>query len=250
MKSREKRQGGRVLEKQIGFLWRLQGVDSRLGAMQGQERQFEVEIEQLENDEHELAGGLAGLEEQLAAKKGERQNIQAEIERLKGMVEQAKVKLTQITNNKEYFAALKEIEVSEKEINAAETGLLELLEEVETLQSQINDQQSLLTEKRESIAARKAETSKELKKLGKDFSAFRKERQKIIDLLDKRLLARYDRIRRRFPNAVVSVERGTCMGCHVNVPPQVYINLLKGDEILNCPNCQRIMYSEPETDGD
>ncbi len=238
------------MEKQIEFLWRLQGIDVSLSEMQGQEQQLDIEIEQLENDEDELAGVLAGLEEQLAAKKSERQNIQAEIERLRGMVEQSKVKLTQITNNKEYFAALKEIEASEKEINTFETGLLELLEEVETLQSQINDQQSLLTEKRETIATRKAETSSELEKLSKELSSFQKERQKIIDLLDKRLLARYDRIRRRFPNAVVSVERGTCMGCHVNVPPQVYINLLKGDEVLNCPNCQRIMYSEPETESD
>ena len=89
-----------------------------------------------------------------------------------------------------------------------------------------------------------------MKKLSKESSSCQKERKKIIDLLDKRLLARYDRIRRRFPNAVVPVDRGTCMGCHVNVPPQVYINLLKGDEVLNCPNCQRIMYSEPKTESD
>jgi predicted nucleic acid-binding Zn-ribbon protein len=238
------------LENQIQFLWRLQVIDLNLSKMQGQEQQFDLEIDRLKKDEDELAGVLAGLEEQVVAKKGERRNIQAEIERLKGMVEQSKIKLTQIKNNKEYFAALKEIETSEKEINTSETSLLELLEEVETLQSQINDQQSLLTEKHEEITTRKAKTSSQVKKLSKETSSFQKERKKIIDLLDKRLLARYDRIRRRFPNAVVSVERGTCMGCHVNVPPQVYINLLKGDEILNCPNCQRIMYSEPENESD
>ena len=238
------------MENQIQFLWRLQVIDLNLSRMQGQEEQFDLEIDRLKKDEDELAGVLAGLEEQVAAKNGERRNIQTEIERLKGMVEQSKTKLTQITNNKEYFAALKEIESSEKEMSASETGLLELLEEVETLQSQINDQQTLLAEKREAIATRKAETSSQVKKLSKQSSSSQKERKKIIALLDKRLLARYDRIRRRFPNAVVSVKRGTCMGCHVNVPPQVYINLLKGDEILNCPNCQRIMYSEPENESD
>ncbi len=238
------------MENQIQFLWRLQVIDLNLSEMQGQEQQFDLEIDRLKKDEDELAGVMIGLEEQLAAKNGERRNIQAEIERLKGMVEQSKIKLTQIKNNKEYFAALKEIESSEKEINTSETGLLELLEEVETLQSQISDQQALLTEKREAIATRKAETSSQVKKLSKESSSSQKERKKIIDLLDKRLLARYDRIRRRYPNAVVSVKRGTCMGCYVNVPPQVYINLLKGDEILNCPNCQRIMYSEPETESD
>ncbi|MEA3240675.1 MAG: C4-type zinc ribbon domain-containing protein [Pseudomonadota bacterium] len=238
------------MENQIQFLWRLQVIDLKLSEMQGQEQQLDIEIDRLKKDEEELAGVMAGLEDQLAAKNGERRNIQAEIEQLKGKVEQSKIKLTQIQNNKEYFAALKEIESSEKEINRFETGLLELLEEVETLQSQMNDQQALLTEKREAITAREAETSSQIKKLSKESSSCQKERKEIIDLLDKRLLARYDRIRRRFSNAVVYVEQGTCTGCHVNVPPQVYINLLKGDEILNCPNCQRIMYSEPETESD
>ncbi|NIA19379.1 MAG: hypothetical protein GWP07_02950 [Xanthomonadaceae bacterium] len=238
------------MENQIQFLWQLQGIDLNLSKVEGQEQQLDIEVGRLKEDEDELAGVLTGLEEQLVVQNGERQNILAEIERLKGMVEQSKIKLTQITNNKEYFAALKEIESSEKEMSAFETSLLELLEEVETLQSQISDQQDLLAEKREEITTLKTETSKQLKKLSRGLSSFRKERKKIIALLDKRLLARYDRIRRRFPNAVVSVKRGTCMGCHVNVPPQVYINLLKGDEILNCPNCQRIMYSEPETDGE
>jgi len=238
------------LENQIQFLWRLQTIDLDMNGIQGQEQQFDLEIERLKKDEVELVGVLVELEEQLIAKNGKRQEIQAEIERFKGMVEQSKIKLTQIKNNKEYFAVLKEIESGEKEISTFEIGLLELLEEVEMLQSQVNDQQSLLTEKREAITARKAETVSQVKKLSRKLSSFRKERKKVINLLDKRLLARYDRIRRRFPNAVVNVKRGTCMGCHVNVPPQVYIDLLKGDEILNCPNCQRIMYSEPETESD
>jgi len=238
------------LENQIHFLWRLQEIDLDLSRMREQEQQLGVEIDRLKEEEEELVGVMAGLNEQLAAKNAERQNIQVEIERLKAMVADSKEKLTQIKNNKEYFAALKEIESSEKEMNLYETGLLELLEETEALQSQLNDQEVLLTEKREAIAAREAETASQVKGLKQELDAIQKERQKTIDLLDKRLLARYDRIRRRFANAVVSVERGTCMGCHVNVPPQVYINLLKGDEILNCPNCQRIMYSVPETDGE
>ncbi|MCK4378116.1 MAG: hypothetical protein KAW01_02160 [Deltaproteobacteria bacterium] len=87
------------MENQIQFLWRLQVIDLNLSEMQGQEQQFDLEIDRLKKDEDELAGVMIGLEEQLAAKNGERRNIQAEIERLKGMVEQSKIKLTQIKNN-------------------------------------------------------------------------------------------------------------------------------------------------------
>ena len=37
-------------------------------------------------------------------------------------------------------------------------------------------------------------------------------------------------------------EEGICSGCHIAIPPQVFIDLQRGDKIMSCPNCQRLMY--------
>ena len=57
------------------------------------------------------------------------------------------------------------------------------------------------------------------------------------------LLKRYEFIRQRHNGtAICAVREGVCLGCHLNILPQLYIDLQKGEEILQCPNCQRIVY--------
>jgi predicted nucleic acid-binding Zn-ribbon protein len=55
------------------------------------------------------------------------------------------------------------------------------------------------------------------------------------------LLQRYETVRRKRMPALVTVVAGTCQGCNMNVPPQLY-NTLKttlGTDI--CPSCHRII---------
>jgi predicted nucleic acid-binding Zn-ribbon protein len=42
--------------------------------------------------------------------------------------------------------------------------------------------------------------------------------------------------------AVVPVEQAVCMGCHMNIPAQLYNELLRYDELRFCPHCNRIIY--------
>ncbi|MBN2332536.1 MAG: hypothetical protein JXO49_04430 [Deltaproteobacteria bacterium] len=234
------------MEDQIQSLWRLQEIDLTLGTLRAQQDTFGAALAQLKQEVAELEQVLTGLQAEIEKKRFDRQKIQHEIERLREMVKQSKVKQSQIKTNKEYFAALKEIETCEKEINIQETALLELMEEIDTLQSKADDQAKVLADKQEVVAVQEGSMAQRTAELDQEINGCAQERQAVVDVLNDRLLARYNRIRGRFANAVVRVENGTCMGCHVNVPPQVYINLLKGEDILNCPNCQRIMFCEPE----
>ena len=44
--------------------------------------------------------------------------------------------------------------------------------------------------------------------------------------------------------AVVSVRGGTCQGCNMNIPPQLYNVLQRGLSIETCPSCHRLIYWE------
>ena len=54
---------------------------------------------------------------------------------------------------------------------------------------------------------------------------------------------KYDILRnRRNGLAIVNVLDGVCQGCFMNLPPQQYNMLLRGDKLLDCPSCQRMIY--------
>ncbi len=51
---------------------------------------------------------------------------------------------------------------------------------------------------------------------------------------------------RRGGLAVVEVRAGTCQGCHMNVPPQLFNQIQRNEQVILCPNCQRMLYWRPE----
>jgi predicted nucleic acid-binding Zn-ribbon protein len=65
------------------------------------------------------------------------------------------------------------------------------------------------------------------------------------------LLKRYEFInQRRNGGAIAEVRQGVCTGCHMNILPQQFIDLQKGEEILQCPHCQRILYWLGDDEGE
>ena len=38
------------------------------------------------------------------------------------------------------------------------------------------------------------------------------------------------------------MREGICSGCHIAIPPQSFIELQRGQQILSCPNCQRLIF--------
>ncbi|HHH37742.1 MAG TPA: hypothetical protein ENK77_03905, partial [Epsilonproteobacteria bacterium] len=61
-------------------------------------------------------------------------------------------------------------------------------------------------------------------------------------------LAFYEKIRIWAGNtAVVAVKKQACYGCYMKLNDKTYADVIRGEEITNCPHCGRILYIERET---
>jgi len=68
-----------------------------------------------------------------------------------------------------------------------------------------------------------------------------------VEAVDGDLRRRYEMIfSRRGGVAVVAVRGGTCQGCHMNVPPQLFNLIQRNEQLILCPNCQRMLFWQPE----
>ena len=236
------------MEKQMQLLWELQELDAGLDQIRDAQEGFAPKLDNIKEDIALLEGAAQEYQQELAAKDVERRDLRDVVERLKGLIAQSKEKITQISNNKEYFAVLKELEHNQKLLEKHDVELLGLIEEIDSIKEQIADNEKDLQSKHGEMAKEEKAISDKIATLEKKIKAGEKGRQAKSKEIDELVLRRYLRIRRRFKDAVVLSENGTCRGCNVNVPPQVYIDLLKGQELMNCPNCQRIMVNRVETD--
>ena len=66
--------------------------------------------------------------------------------------------------------------------------------------------------------------------------------------IDAGLLATYNNVKSLQSNAIgiVAVADAVCQGCNMNIPPQMYNELQRGDSLKKCPNCDRIIYWKDE----
>ena len=67
-------------------------------------------------------------------------------------------------------------------------------------------------------------------------------REELAESVDPGLLKKYERLRTRFPRAIVPVKDGICFGCFVRRPAKASVSEDGADPIEFCERCKRIIF--------
>ncbi len=237
--------------KQIEQLVALQKVDDEIFAIQTDMESAPKELEDLRARFKALEEQHERHQEKLKHLREQAKRLDIDIDSDADKLKNSKNKLMQVGNAKEYHAMMREMDSLERSNRSREEERVALIEEVERqnvsleeIDGQYNNLKDELKTKEEGLEQRLSEASARLESL----NARRKETGKEVP---PPVFARYEFIRQRLPYPViVPVNGGVCSGCHIAIPPQGYIELQKGSQILSCPNCQRLIYwSEHFTDS-
>lgn len=157
-------------------------------------------------------------------------------------VNESKQKLGKSTNAKEYAAAQRETEQRRDEATNRETEIAKLVDA-------IKDKKKVLEERSRDVETLRASVDKDnqaadskIAEIQGQINGIRAERDVVAKDIRPDVLKRYGNIRMRRGLAVVSVISGTCQGCNMNIPPQLYNTLQRGTSIETCPSCHRLIY--------
>lgn len=203
-----------------------------------------------------LRGALADWKNRLAARKQETELLvaqSADMDRRRRELEgklaeeeekmiDRRMRLSRIRNEREMRALQHEIELAKAANQQMENEVIQLMEELENLQMVVQSAQEQQDQLEQQCNAELAQGEEELKALTQEIEQTQAEREIVASGIGKELLSRYEQIRtRRGGLAVVEVQDAICLGCNMNLPPQFYNELLRGDDIRLCPNCHRIL---------
>jgi len=231
------------LEEKIRRLIELQACDRRMAELRRKIEKSPSRVQALEGRlkqaEEAAQAGLAQLDE---AKK-ERRTIERQIDERESQIQKSNVKLSNIKSNKEYQAALKEIDTLKHEKSELEDKAIELMETLEALERQGTEAREQLESVRETTKSEMARMQSETKAMCEEADQLEKEREMICGFVDADILKRYDFLKDRKGGVGISpVIKGICQTCHIGIPPQQFNLLLRGEEMMSCPNCNRIIY--------
>jgi predicted nucleic acid-binding Zn-ribbon protein len=219
-----------------------------LEVTQGLERLPE-ELKAAEAALEELKGTQAARLQELAGLKAQHRDTEMEMAEMEEGIKTSRQRLMEIKSNIEYKAMLKEIAFKEDQRDQRETRILELLDLMETQKGLIAEFDQQIEEKQAVLASLLEAVAAQVKTLQKKLAELEEKRKKLRKSVPAALFKRYEFIRqRRNGTAITPVQEGVCLGCHMNILPQQFIDLQKGVEILQCPHCQRILYWQEEAE--
>ncbi len=158
-------------------------------------------------------------------------------------IARSKTRMNEVKTNKEYQAILKEIEDIKKEIGGKEDEALEYMEKIDLLGKQVKVEEKELSGHKERIDLEKRQLLAESERIKERLDRLDGIAEKVREQVDPSLLKRCDYLLLRQAGiAVAACEGGVCQVCHLNIPPQKYIELMKDESIMNCPHCHRFLY--------
>ena len=157
-------------------------------------------------------------------------------------------KLKEISTEKEMKALSLEEDIAKEKMTFAN-------EEIDRLQGINETKKSLLDEANEKVTMLTGESiainkivSVEKAEIEKAKGELFVKREKLSRALEQKVLAFYEKIRIWAGNtAVVPVKKQACYGCYMKLNDKTYSEIIRADEICNCPHCGRILYIEPVT---
>jgi len=120
---------------------------------------------------------------------------------------------------------------------------MELMEKVEESSRNHAERSAESRDLTAAVEEERANLEKHVQKLGKSFNSLLGKRMALCRDLDGALLKHYEQLlKRKGGLAVSAVIKGVCQCCHLAIPPQKFNELIKGEEMMSCPHCMRIIY--------
>jgi predicted nucleic acid-binding Zn-ribbon protein len=230
------------LKEQLKLLEELQQHDARLQEIEAALAAIPARLKALHGDLQRVEDLLASERAHLAETERYRRDQEHALEDEEQLTQKAKIKLQAVKTGREYMATQRELETTRKMAQDREEEVIKLLAAIEDFKKSIAAHEADVAVLREGVAKEEAAAQTELADLEQQVSTARAGRETIARQVKPDIMRRYSSIRIRRGLAVVPVKNGTCQGCNMNVPPQLYNVLQRGGTIETCPNCHRIVY--------
>ncbi|MGD8255705.1 MAG: C4-type zinc ribbon domain-containing protein [Syntrophobacterales bacterium] len=231
------------MQETLQLLIELQEIERKIKILAEDKARAPKEIAALEEKKREAEARLEDKKIILESTKKLRRDLEREVEDLEGRKAKSKQKLLEVKSNKEYQATLKEIEDIGELVRGREDQIIEQMESADDLDNQIREQKLLVAEAVKKLEEEGAQLEKEAKEADSLMMNLEEHKEQLKPKIPSDLLKKYQFLRdNRGGVALAPVNRGTCGVCHMNLPPQTFIDLQRNEAMMNCPNCQRIIY--------
>ncbi|MEW5734709.1 MAG: C4-type zinc ribbon domain-containing protein [Thermodesulfobacteriota bacterium] len=235
------------MKEHIEKLIKLQDIDDEASRVQAAMQESMKRLEEFRVKMGDLEKLVAEQNESKSAIERRQRILDSEVADVRILTKKSQDRLASIKNMREYKALQREIDDGKRRVEEMEKELLELLEklgEVDGALSELSKEQETLADQ---FSQEKESVDREVKVGESRLTELSSDRGTIAASVPAQLFRTYQMVLRATGGrAVAAVTAAVCKGCNMNIPPQTYNELQRGDALKLCPHCERILYWKQE----
>lgn len=226
-----------------------------------------IRLQQLETDAGERKRRLAALparvteaEAAVASAKSAREAVAAQVAEntaarrtadrelavVQGRLTKYKDQLMEVKTNKEYTTMQHEIATAEEGVRTFEDQILTLMMGADELATALKAADAAVAAEERKATGVRGEVDAERSRLEGELAGLATTRAEVEKLMAPDYVRLFnDNVAARKGIAVSAIKDGICQTCRVTVRPQQIMLARRGDEIVLCESCKRILYVPP-----
>jgi predicted nucleic acid-binding Zn-ribbon protein len=235
------------MTEELQTLWSLHELDERLVHILDKLKRHPDERRAVETAVAGEKTRLAALQQRLTDARAVRRRVEQDIEALTVEEKRFQSQLPMIKKNDEYQAMMREIADRKRRQSDLETDVLMKMDEEQELVSAQPAIEKALAEAQSVADARLKTIAAEEDSARTEAAQLESQRAALTPRLPQATRLRYERIRESLGGrAVVPIVKGSCGGCFRGQPPQALQEARRGDRVLICDGCGRMMIQPPD----
>jgi len=236
------------VKAELAQLIALQNADTNIRKLQTEIESIPERRAEIEREFDQRAFEIRGLEQRRDSARHERARLETDVFEQKNRADRADRNLMAAKKPDEYTAAIREADAARKQISALETQILEQMEVFEQAEKELKERAPEVEKLGADMRERFAAFDEQGKRQEQELQLARTERERLLNDLPKPMSALYKRISARIRDgiAVAEARNGACTACYMALRPQVMADVRRGDQVITCDNCNRILYYAPE----
>jgi predicted nucleic acid-binding Zn-ribbon protein len=209
------------------------------------------ELDEIPVKVREIEGELKNLQEEYSAKKTQAEKIESEKRKLHQEIQAEATHLEEKENRLNAIKTQKEYQAVVREITMAKTSNREKQDRITQLEKDLGSYTQVLAPLEEQLKNLKSRLEQEkssiqgtLESLGTRIQSLETQLHEQLQALPDDIRQKYQRIGKSVQPPAASANGGTCHGCYMHLPPQLFIEIQRGHQVHSCPNCHRLLYLE------
>jgi predicted nucleic acid-binding Zn-ribbon protein len=239
------------VRSQLEFLRELSDLDSRVSELQAKMKEKETSFSQLKEKLSKNKEEYAKCTSQLKVSEHAEHSEEVQLKEAEAELKKTQILLNSAQRNEEYSILLKKRDSIRSQISALEDAALARLAEIDSARTRLAELTEEISREENEVKAAEEQKEKEMGALQNEADKLLSRREELKTKISSEIFTRYERVlNKEKRRVVVCIKNGICQGCYRTITPEQINTIMRGESLIFCRNCNRILYlEEPEQES-